>query len=61
MTSRAEDWAETWAHLWHQPDIVRRACSDSGMKAKVQYLTELLDQYESVDVSKLPWADIANR
>ena len=61
MTSRAEDWAETWAHLWHQTDIVRRACSDSGMKAKVQYLTELLDQYESVDVSKLPWADIANR
>ena len=31
------------------------------MKAKVQYLTELLDQYESVDVSKLPWADIAHR
>lgn len=61
MSSRAEDWAETWAHLWHQTDMVRRACADSGMKAKVQYLTELLDQYESVDVSKLPWADIAHR
>lgn len=59
MSGRPEDWAETWAYLWHQTDTVVRLCSgDSGMKAKVQYLTQLLDQYDAVDTSKLPWASV---
>ena len=58
MSSRAEDWAETWAYLWHQTDLVLQRCGDSGMKAKVQYLTQLLDQYSTVDVSALPWASV---
>ena len=58
MSSRPEDWAETWAYLWHQTDAVKAQCGDSGMLAKVRYLTQLLDQYNTVDVSQLPWASL---
>lgn len=58
MSGRPEDWAETWAYLWHQTDAVKAQCGDSGMLAKVRYLTQLLDQYSAVDNAQLPWASL---
>lgn len=58
MSGRPEDWAETWAYLWHQTDTVKALCGDSGMLAKVRYLTQLLDQYSTVDTARLPWASV---
>ena len=58
MTNRAEDWAETWAYLWHQTDFVLAGCADSGLKAKVCYLSQLLDQYDTVDLTQLPWSSV---
>lgn len=61
MTSRAEDWAETWAYLWHQPQEVITGCSDPGLKAKVQYLTEILDKhYSTFHGDRTPWASVLN-
>ena len=58
MSSRPEDWAETWAYLWHQTDAVKAQCGDSGMLAKVRYLTQLIDQYSTVNNAQLPWASL---
>lgn len=59
MTGRPEDWAETWAYLWHQTDSVMARCSDAGLKAKVRYLSQLLDKYyDTVTASRLPWAAV---
>lgn len=56
-TSRPEDWADTWAYLWHRTDSVAAGCSDPGLKAKVQYLSRLLEQqYDTFDAGKTPWA-----
>lgn len=58
-TSRPEDWADTWAYLWHRTDSVAAGCSDPGLRAKVQYLSRLLDgQYDTFDASKTPWAQL---
>ena len=58
-TSRPEDWAETWAYLWHRTDSVAAGCSDPGLKAKVQYLSRLLDGlYDTFDAGKTPWAHL---
>lgn len=62
MTSRPEDWADTWAYLWHRTNNVVSGCSDPGLKAKVQYLSEILDKnYKTFDASKTPWATILNK
>lgn len=59
MQSQAEDWAETWAYGWHQPDVLASACRDSGMKSKVQLMNEMLENYKAFDVSKTPWSGVA--
>lgn len=62
MTSRPEDWADTWAYLWHRTNNVVSGCSDPGLKAKVQYLSEILDKnYKTFDASKTPWSTILNK
>lgn len=58
MQSRAEDWAETWAYGWHQPDVLASACRDSGMKSKVQLMNEMLENYKAFDISKTPWCGV---
>ena len=59
MSNRPEDWAETWAYLWHQTEYVMEACSDSGLLAKVLYMTEILDkQYSSFHAAQVPWASL---
>lgn len=59
MTNRPEDWAETWCHLWHQTSNVIAGCSDPGLKAKVQYMSQILDKnYSTFDSSKTPWASV---
>ncbi len=59
MTSRPEDWAETWAYLWHRTDQVAAGCSDAGLKAKVQFLSQILDKnYAAFDAAKTPWASV---
>lgn len=57
MMSRPEDWAETWAYLWHQTDTVGGMIRSGaqGLKAKVELLTRMMDQYDTVDTSRLPW------
>ena len=57
---RPEDWAETWAYLWHQPDAVGQMIQNgaSGLQAKVSLLTQMMDQYSTVDVSRLPWYNL---
>ena len=60
MTSRPEDWAETWAYLWHQTDAVRTAVNGGAsiLHAKVQYMTQLLCQYSTMSAASLPWSDL---
>lgn len=57
MGGQPEDWAETWAYLWHQTDAVGQMIQGgaSGLKAKVALLTQMMDQYDTVDTSCLPW------
>lgn len=51
-TSRPEDRADTWAYLWHRTNQVIAGCSDPGLRAKVQYLSSILDKnYSSFDSS----------
>ena len=60
MVSMVEDWAETWAYLWTDPYSVGRqinAGSDS-LRKKVELLTEMVTQYESVTKDMLPWSSI---
>ena len=59
ITSRPEDQAETWAYLWEDPQTVIRACSNAGLKAKVQYLTQMLDKnYSTFHANQVPWASV---
>lgn len=61
MTSRPEDWAETWAYLWHQTDRVVSGCSDPGLRAKVQYMSQILDKgYSTFRAGQAPWASVLN-
>ena len=57
MGGRPEDWAETWAYLWHQTGAVGQMIQGGarGLKAKVELLTRMMDQYDTVDTSRLPW------
>lgn len=60
MTSRPEDWAETWAALWHDTDQVAAMLATGDyavLKQKIQYMTNLLDaQYSTFHASQVPWA-----
>ena len=59
ISSRPEDQAETWAYLWEQPQTVIQACSNAGLKAKVQYLTQILDKhYSTFHADQVPWASV---
>lgn len=59
MTSRPEDQAETWAYLWHQTQTVMEQCANPGMKAKVRYLTEIMDRnYSTFHAKQVPWASV---
>ena len=59
VTSRPEDQAETWAYLWEQPQTVIQACSNAGLKAKVRYLTQILDKnYSTFHANQVPWASV---
>lgn len=57
MGGQPEDWAETWAYLWHQTDSVGQMIQGgaSGLKAKVALLTQMMGQYDTVDTGSLPW------
>ena len=60
-TSRPEDWADTWAYLWHRTSSVAAGCADPGLKAKVQYLSTMLDQhYATFTAGQTPWAAVLN-
>lgn len=57
-TNRAEDWAETWAFLWHQPGEVasRLAAGGDGLREKVRMVYTLLtENYETAQGDALPW------
>ena len=58
-TSRPEDFAETWAYLWHNLDQVEaRLASGSaeGLRNKIRFLTDVLtSQYSTVTWDSLPW------
>ncbi len=61
MTNRPEDWAETWAFLWHQTDVVAGQIDGGAsiLRSKVQYMSQILEKnYKTVDASKLPWASV---
>lgn len=62
-TSRPEDWAETWAWLWHQPGAVEAQCRESGaLRKKVLCMAELLEEnYSAVSGPGLPWTQILER
>lgn len=59
-TSRPEDWAETWAWLWHETDTVATQCqTDAALRAKVQCMSKYLaEAYDSIVLSELPWASL---
>ena len=59
MASRPEDFAETWAYLWHYRNQVQ-AKLDTGnseaLRAKIGYLTQvLISQYTTATWDNLPW------
>ena len=61
MSSRPEDWAETWAFLWHDTDTVRTLVNGGNnvLREKVQYMTNLLAQnYSTFNASTVPWSDL---
>ena len=61
MSSRPEDWAETWAFLWHDTDAVRALVNGGGtvLREKIQYMTSLLAQsYSTFNASAVPWSDL---
>ena len=59
IASKQEDQAETWAYLWEQPQTVIQACSNAGLKAKVRYLTQILDKnYSTFHANQVPWASV---
>lgn len=60
MASRPEDWAETWASLWHDTDSVRGAIAggSSILQEKVRYMTEVMRVYNTFRAAELPWEDL---
>lgn len=64
MTSRPEDWAETWAALWHESDYVGGLLDvgASVLGEKVRYMTELLDNsYDAIQRDELPWSGLLSK
>jgi len=63
MVSRPEDFAETWAYLWHNRDQVEAMLStgrSEALRAKIAYLTEvLIKQYKTATRETLPWSGMA--
>lgn len=59
ISSKQEDQAEVWAYMWEEPQTVIQACSNAGLKAKVQYFTQILDKnYSTFNASQVPWASV---
>ena len=63
MASRPEDFAETWAYLWHYPDKVAAQLSSGqseGLRSKIRFLTDVLTrQYSAATRASLPWSGLA--
>ncbi len=59
MVSRPEDFAETWAYLWHKRDEVEAklaAGKSEALREKIRYLTQVLTrQYATATTENLPW------
>ena len=59
ITTKQEDQAETWAFMWEEPQTVIQACSNAGLRAKVQLFTQILDKnYSTFHSSQVPWASV---
>ncbi len=62
MVSRPEDFAETWAYLWHYLDTVEAQLNtgrSEALRAKIGYLTQVLtSQYSTATWENLPWTDL---
>lgn len=54
-TKRQEDWAETWAYLWHRQEELTELCRDERILAKVQLLTDNLREAFPSLAAALPW------
>ena len=58
-TSRPEDFAETWAYLWHRRDQVEQQLasgSSEGLRSKIAFLTQVLTaHYPAATWESLPW------
>lgn len=58
-TSRPEDFAETWAYLWHHRDQVEQQLasgSSEGLRSKIAFLTQVLTtHYPAATWESLPW------
>lgn len=59
MVSRPEDFAETWACLWHRRDQVDAMLAtgrSEALREKIRYLTDvLIRQYSTATWENLPW------
>ena len=62
MTSRPEDFAETWAYLWHYRDQVEAQLASGaaqGLRSKIAFLTQVLTaHYPAATRESLPWAHL---
>lgn len=59
IDTQQEDQAEVWAYMWEEPQTVIQACSNAGLRAKVQYFTQILDKnYSTFHSSQVPWASV---
>lgn len=62
LTSRPEDFAETWAYLWHYPDQVAQQLatgSAEGLRNKIRFLTDVLvEHYPAATRASLPWSSM---
>ena len=63
MSSRPEDFAETWAYLWHYPDQVAAQLAtgqSEGLRSKIRFLTDVLvKHYPAATAASLPWSGLA--
>lgn len=59
MASRPEDFAETWAYLWHYRSEVEAMLNtgrSEALRGKIGYLTQvLISQYSTATWDNLPW------
>lgn len=59
MASRPEDFAETWAYLWHYRSEVEAMLNtgrSEALRGKIAYLTQvLIAQYSTATWDNLPW------